>query len=99
MKAIFNLKEFLTANKEVVLADFEKLTKKEFYNGISLKDFMIQVMQLMQNNNPKSEKRATSLLPFLSSNVLVENSKIFILNDLDEKKRSQYMGTAYMAII
>ena len=99
MKATFNLKEFLTANKESVLINYEKLTKQEFFNGISLKDFMMQLMNLMQINNPKSEKRAASLLPDLTSMVIVSNSKIQCVNSLDDKMRAKYNGTSYMAMV
>ena len=99
MKAIFNLKDFLTANKETVLINYEKLTKQEFYNGITLKDFMLQVLNVMQNNNPKSEKRASSLLPMLISMTLVSNSRMECVNNLDDKMRAKYNGTAYMAMV
>ena len=99
MKAAFNLKNFLTENKAMVLTSYENLTKEKFFNGISLKDFMLQVMNVMQINNPKSEKRAATLLPSLVSMVIVNNSKIEVLNDLDAKLKAKYEGTAYMAMV
>lgn len=99
MKAVFNLKDFLTANKETVLNDYEKLTKQFFFNGISVKDFMTTVMITMQNNNPKSEKRALNLLPVILSMAIGINSKADVVNNLDDKKREQYKGTAFMSMV
>lgn len=76
MKATFNLKDFLTANKETVLINYEKLKKEQFFNGISLKDFMILVMNMMANNNPKSDKRAAYLLPTILGTIVFNNSTI-----------------------
>lgn len=76
MKATFNLKDFLTANKEAVLIAYEKLTKERFFNEICLKEFMILVMNMMANNNPKSDKRAASLLPTILGTIIFNNSKI-----------------------
>jgi len=76
MASKFQLKDYLAANREVVIAKFQDLQKEKFYNGISLKNFMIEVFQQMANNNPKSDKKATSLLPFVVSAVSNRNCKI-----------------------
>lgn len=93
------LKNWMSENREVVIENYNKLTTEQFFNGITLKDFMIQVLNLMVVNNIKSEKRAASMLPFLMSNVYVNNSKIEVVNDIDEKLAAKYKGTAYMALV
>lgn len=95
----FELKSWMTENREVVIEKYNKLTAEKFYNGISLKDFMIQVYNLMVINNPKSEKRAASLLPDIIGNVYVNNSKIEVVNNRDAKLAEQYKGTAFMALV
>ena len=99
MKAKFELKTWLSENREVVIEKYNKLTGEEFFNGISLRDFMIQVMKLMTINNPKSEKRAASLLHYIIGDAYVNNSKLKVVNNLDDKMRQKYEGTAYMAMI
>jgi hypothetical protein len=73
MKA-FNLKTFLTANKGEVLNQFEALKKEEFYNNITLRGFMIEVMNHMSANNPKSEKKAESIFLSIISHTYLNNS-------------------------
>jgi hypothetical protein len=76
MKKQFELKNWMSENREVVIAKFEALKSEKFYNGITLKNFMLEVLSAMQMNNVRSEKRAKEMLPFLMSNVYVNNSKI-----------------------
>ena len=95
----FELKNWMSENREVVIENYNKLTTEQFFNGISLKDFMVQVLNLMVVNNIKSEKRAASMLPFLMGNVYVNNSKVEVVNDRDAKLAAKYKGTAYMALV
>jgi hypothetical protein len=59
----FELKNWMTENRELVINVYNETSKNEFFIGISLKDFMLKVYNMMNINNPKSEKRAASLLP------------------------------------
>jgi uncharacterized protein Smg (DUF494 family) len=95
----FELKKWMSENREVVIENYNKLTTEQFFNGISLKDFMVQVLNLMVLNNIKSEKRASSMLPFLMGDVYFNNSKVEVVNDLDAKLAAKYKGTAYMALV
>ena len=95
----FELKSWMTENRDVVLESYKKLTEEKFFNGISLKDFMVQVFNLMVVNNIKSEKRAASMLPFLMGDVYAKNSRVEVVNDLDAKLAEKYRGTAYMALV
>ena len=73
MKNSFQLKNFLADNREVVIAKFEKLQKDDFYNGITLRNFMLEVFKSMENNNIKSEARANKMLPNILGQVVVDN--------------------------
>ncbi len=99
MKTTFDLKTWMTENREVVIEKYNKLINEPYFNGITLKDFMLQVLNLMVINNIKSEKRAASMLPFLMGNVYAKNSKVEVVNDRDAKLAAKYEGTAYMALV
>ena len=74
MKTKFEVTKWLTENREIVLAKYEALTKENFFQGQSLKDFMVAILNAMVMNNVKSEKRAESMLPFFIGNVYFEFS-------------------------
>lgn len=76
MAAKFEITNWMSENREVVIAKYEALKNEQYFNGISLKDFMVQVLNLMVINNVKSANRAESMLPFLMGNVYHKNSKI-----------------------
>lgn len=99
MKNQFEIKSFLSENRETVISKYNDLTRERFFNGITLSQFMVQVMNLMVINNPKSEKRASSLLLSFVGQVIVDNSKIEVVNDLDKKLSEKYQGTAFMALV
>ena len=88
MKAQFEIKNFLTSNREVIIAKHEALKLSFNYSGISLKNFMLDIMNAMIRNNVNSEKTAASKLPFLMGDIFCENSKIesrgFISNKVSE---------------
>jgi len=85
MKAKFEIKNWLTENREIIVNNYSKLTAEKFFSGITLKDFMIATMNALTMNNVKSEKTATSKLPFLMANVYCANSKVGGSNWIDEK--------------
>ena len=74
MKTEFEVTNWLSANREVVIAKYEALTKENFFQGQSLKMFMVEILQAMQRNNVKSEKTAASKLPFLMGQVYFDFS-------------------------
>jgi hypothetical protein len=99
MKATFELQNWMSENREIVISKYNDLTNEAFFNGISLKNFMIQVMNSMSINNPKSDKRAASLLPFVMGNVYVANSKVSANDSKTEALKAKYEGTSFMAMI
>jgi len=99
MKTAFTTQNFLANNREYVIAKYNEISVNEFFNGISLKEFMMQVLTIMNNNNPKSEKRAASLLADVVSLVMVKNTKIEAQDKVTERLTNKYNGTAYMALV
>lgn len=99
MKTQFELKNWMTENRETVISKYEELTKEEFFNGISMRDFMVKVMNTMVMNNVRSAKRAANMLPSIMENIYYSNCEIQVVNDLDAKMKSKYEGTAYMALV
>ncbi len=75
MKNAFNLQNFLSENRNTIIASYEAITTNQFFTGISLKDFMLKIISRMNDNNPKSEKRAASLLPTILGEVAYNNSR------------------------
>jgi len=99
MKTAFTTQNFLANNREYVIAKYNEISASEFFNNISLKEFMMQVLTIMNNNNPKSEKRAASLLADVVSLVMVKNTKIDAQDKITERLANKYNGTAYMALV
>lgn len=95
MKSKFDLKNWMTENRTFVIEKFESLKKEAHYNGITLKDFMIQVFTEMSRQRLTNEKSASQKLPFMVSNVVFENSKIDGICYMIEK----YRGTQYSALV
>lgn len=99
MKTQFELKAWLSENRETVISKYNDLTKEEFFNGITLNNFMIQVLNSMVRNNIKSANRASSMLPFLMGDIYFNNSKIVADDAKTAELKEKYNGTAYMALV
>jgi len=99
MKATFELTTWLSENREQVISKYNNLTTEKFFNGISLKDFMVQVLKSMQMQNIKSANRAASMLPFLIGNVYFNNSKVTGSDKKTEALKAKYDGTSFMAMV
>ena len=75
MKNTFNLQNFLSENRNTVIEKYNEITSSQFFTGITLKDFMLKVYNDLANNNPRSEKRAASLLPTILGAVAFNHSR------------------------
>ena len=95
MKSKFELKTWLSENREVVISAFTKLTEEAHYNGIALKSFMVQVLEEMARQRITNEKSASQKLPFMVGNVVFENSKIEGNDYMIEK----YKGTQFAQLV
>jgi len=95
MKTQFELKRFLTENRETVIEMYNRLTEERFFSGISLKDFMNKVYGYMLENNVNSEKRANSLFVGLIYRVYNNNVKIEVVFDRDAYIAKKYTNTVF----
>tara|TARA_R110000868_G_scaffold119513_4_gene317254 strand:+ start:929 stop:1231 length:303 start_codon:yes stop_codon:yes gene_type:complete len=97
--AKFELKAWLTENKETVIASYTKLTAEKFFNGITLKDFMVAVMQGMANNSPKSANKASSVLLFVMGDIYFNNSNVDSFDAVTARLKSQAPNQQWSALI
>jgi hypothetical protein len=99
MKATFELKTYMTANRDFVINTYNDMTKERFFNGISLASFMTQVYNIMLENNPRSEKRADSLLKTITYSVVDKNVRIGGNDVVQGRLKAKYAGTQMMALV
>ena len=99
MKNTFTLQNFLSENRNTIIAKHSQISAHKFYNGISLRDFMLQLMGYMQENNPRSDKRAASLLASMLEHTANKNTSIGGSDFRTETLKAKYEGTAYMSMV
>jgi hypothetical protein len=99
MKATFEITSWLSENRNTIIAKHEELKAEKFYNGISLKDFMVQILNAMTRNNVKSAKRAESMLSFLMGDIYFNNSKVVAEDKVTDALKDKHNGTAFMAMV
>ena len=95
MKTQFELKSFLTENRETVIEMHSRLTEERFFSGISLKDFMTKVYGLMLLNEIVTEKRANAHFVSLAQSVYNDNVKIEVIFDRDSYIAKKYTNTVF----
>jgi hypothetical protein len=95
----FEIRTWMSENRELVIASYEALTNEKFFNGVSLKVYMTEVLNAMVMNRIGSAKTASAKLPFLMGNIYVNNSKVFARDLQTEALKAKYNGTAYMALV
>ena len=94
-KAKFDLMASLTANRDYVIAKFNELKNETLYNGLTLREFMLQIVHIMRVNNPRSEKRFNDIFKSLVGRVYNDNLHIEGSDYMVEK----YRGTAFSALV
>lgn len=99
MKATFELKNYMTTNRDIVINAYNEMTTERFFNGISLASFMTQVFNGMLENNPRSEKKADSLLKSVTYSVVDRNVRIGGNDVVQDRLKAKYAGTAMMALV
>lgn len=99
MKKQFELKSWLSENRQVVIDQYNKTSTHQFFSGISLKDFMYQILDTMVVNNIKSENTASKKLPVIMEHICSNNTKIEVVRDRDSEMKAKYNNTAYMALV
>ena len=73
----FNIQNFLSENREVVISKYNEISNNKFFTGITLKNFMMQVYNRMDQQNAKSEKRAFNIFNTVLGEVAYNNSRPF----------------------
>tara|TARA_R110000851_G_scaffold300803_1_gene457043 strand:- start:58 stop:384 length:327 start_codon:yes stop_codon:yes gene_type:complete len=97
MKTKFELKNWLTENRDTVIASYTRLTKEELFNNISLKTFMTETFNSMVRNNIKSSNRASKMLSILITDVYNDNLKVAVTyskpySESNHAKQVNYFG-------
>ena len=99
MTTKFELRTWLSENRELVIISYNELAQEKFFNSITLKDYMVKVMQVMQINNPRSAKRAADLLPNVMGRIYFNNSTVEAFDAVTERLRKLNEGKASMALV
>ena len=99
MKAKFDIKTWLTENRERVINEYNRISNDEFFNGMTLKTYMTEIYNLMVINKVASEKRAESCMITFLQWTNIKATKMQVINDKDQALRNKYAGTAYMAMV
>lgn len=94
----FDMREYLHTRRDEVIAKYTQLTQDPFFDGITLKAFMLEFMYRMQLNC-KSEKRAISEFPWILSSTFCDHKRIEVINDLDARRASNAPNGQWMAIL
>lgn len=99
MKKQFNLTEALKERREIVIAKYNTLTEERFFDGITLRNFMIEVMNMCQINRIASEKTLDRQLPYFMGDIYFNHSKVTGTDTVTANLKNQYQGTAFMAMV
>lgn len=99
MKTKFNLLEALGSRREMVINKYNDLTAERFFDGVSLKGFMVEVMNGCVAARVTTENSLNRMLPIVMGEVYVNHSKVMATDKVTESLRKQYNGTAYMALV
>lgn len=99
MKKQFNLTESLKERRENVIAKYNSLTEERFFDGITLRNFMIEVMNMCQINRIASEKTLDRQLPYFMGEIYFNHSKVTAFDAVTANLKKQYQGTAFMAMV
>ena len=102
--ATYNLHTFLTENREVVIAKHTALQSEQFFSGITIKAFMVEVMNGMQRNAPRNEKQAKATLANVMGLIYMDNIKIGVVysrpySESNHAKQVNYHGAQKAAML
>lgn len=90
----FELIAALSERREEVIAKHATVT-----DGISLKAFMMEVVNIFKMNRIASQKTFDNNFAFLLGQVTSNHMMVFAASERDNAARKQYNGTAYMALV
>ena len=95
----FEIREALKNNREMVIAKHNQLTAERFFDGCTLKQFMVEVLNMCVMNNIRSEKTLVKNLPFYMGQIYFNHSKVSGTDTVTANLKKQYQGTAFMAMV
>lgn len=95
----FNLTEQLSKRREQVIAKYNELTNEQFFDGCTLRTFMVEIMQMCQINHIASEKTLDAKLAFFIGNIYCSHKKIQGTDKVTNALRNKYQCTAFMALV
>jgi predicted transport protein len=99
MKTQFELKTWLSENRNLVIEKYNALTNEPNFNGITLKEFMTKVLVTMGYNKITNEKKALTILTNVMSGIYYKNCDVEVIINRDEMLVAKYENTAYMALV
>lgn len=76
MKSKFDLKQALSDRRESVIAKYNALADEKYFDGCTLRNFMLEILNMCVMNNIRSDKRLDNLLPDIMGNIYFNHSKI-----------------------
>jgi len=95
----FNLIEALSARREQVIKQYNDLREEKFFDGISLRDFMYEVIGGCQCNKIASEKRLDNSLISIVGIVYMRHCNINLVDSRQARLEKKYKGTQFEALI
>lgn len=95
----FNLTEELSQRREIVINKYNSLTENNFFDGCTLRSFMLEVMQMCKNNRISSVKTLEAKLPLFCGFVASNHSRILGGDKVTADLKAKYQGTAFMAMV
>lgn len=95
----FVIKDALSAIREKIIDKFNELKDDKFFDGVSLKVFMTEILQSANRNadRMKTQKQFDSRIMFLVGDVMMRHKKIGgnDLDKLDAMRMRRYYGEDY----
>ena len=91
MKAKFEITNWLSENREEIISKFNLLTAEKFYSGISLKNFMVKILNGMLRNRVASEKTATKAVKEHRKRILIVEDNLDIRSYIHSILESDYI--------
>lgn len=99
MATIFNLQQSLSAKRDVVISKYNELTAERFFDGCTLRQFMVEVMNACIINNIRSEKRLSSMLPYLMGDIYFRHSTVTGCDVVADKLHNNMPNQQWAAIV
>lgn len=74
--AKFNSIDFLHENRDLVIAKYNEAKNEQFFNGMTLREWMYKVLNLFDKNKISSVSRGKMMLPIFLGQIYVDSISI-----------------------